>query len=61
MKIDNLLNAINEIKEKASEHGIQLEECTLWSDSITFEELSDGLGNPIFASYYCERDEIEYE
>lgn len=61
MNIDNLLKAINEIKEKAIEQGVELEEYTLWSDEITFEETSNGLGKPIFATYYCEDDEIEYE
>lgn len=60
MNIDDLLKAIIEIKEKALEKGIELEGYTLWSDEITFEEKSDRFGSPIFATYYCENNEIEY-
>lgn len=61
MKIDNLLKVINEIKEKALEQGVKLEGYTLWTDEITFEEPFNGYASPIFATYYCNDDKVEYK
>ncbi len=60
MLINDLLNAIKEVKAKAEELGVEIETYSLWSDNITFEEVSEGFGNPIFAEYDCELDELEF-
>lgn len=61
MNINNLLNAINEIKDKAEEQGIEVYNYEASFGEITFLEKFDTVGYPIFATYNCESDEIIYE